>query len=220
MHLKHILFILFLDLLLKKNITVIDKNKQRITEWFALHAIVNLITFILCIPSVIYTIFSPSTSSNINLYSNSYANSSEAMCLCIWMHIYHCFAYKLTKDDILHHFLFVTLLAVPGYYYNWGIIGNCQLFFMNGLPGCIIYTLLVLQRCGLMLEVNEKNVSAYTNLCLRTPGILFSSLVLTYSFFNGLVDVPSWAVWLQIVLSPLNAIYYAHQSYVRAFTRC
>ena len=63
----------------------------------------------------------------------------------------------------------------------------------------------------------EKVVSAYTNLCLRTPGILFSSSVLTYSFFNGLVDVPAWAVYLQVILSPFNAIYYAHQSYVRAF---
>ena len=214
---KHIFFILFLDLFLKKNINARDKNKQRTTEWFALHAVVNLITFMSCIPAVVYTVLEPSTSSNSELYSKSYASSSEPMCLCIWMHVYHCFGYKLTKDDILHHFVFVTLLAFPGYYYNWGIIGNCQLFFINGLPGCIIYTLLVLQRCGLMLGVNEKVVSAYTNLCLRTPGILFSSSVLTYSFFNGLVDVPAWAVYLQVILSPFNAIYYAHQSYVRAF---
>jgi hypothetical protein len=155
--------------------------------------------------------------------SSSYEYQKElgitkfSMCLSIWIHIYHALFYNLSKEDLFHHIIFATLLPVPGYIYDWGTISNCNLFFICGLPGGMIYALLTLQKCGYLLKLNEPYFSMVINVFLRCPGILACSIVLSYNLWNGNVNVPLPFTIIQILLCPFNAIYYTNQSIRRCY---
>ncbi len=194
----------------------LDSNKKKQVRWFGTHAIVNFIISYNTFMSVYYTFSNIEKSSNYE-YQKELGITKFAMCLSIWIHIYHALFYNLSKEDLFHHIFFATLLPIPGYIYDWGTVSNCNLFFICGLPGGLIYALLTLQKCGYLLKYKEPYVSMIINVCLRCPGIIVSSMVLSYNLWNGNVNVPLPFTILQIVLCPFNAVYYSHQSIKRFY---
>jgi len=138
--------------------------------------------------------------------------SEASITLVLWLHLYHTVFYSLTWDDMFHHGLFAILLAGTGGYYEWGYISNAQLFFICGLPGGIIYGMLALRRC-FWTSLNEPFVSALVNMLLRCPGILTCTWCFLMTLHHGRSPIaPSWAVFLQLTLSPINGIYYGVES--------
>ena len=137
------------------------------------------------------------------------------MCIILWIHFYHVVFFKLTNEDMFHHVLFVSLLPLPGYVYDWGILKNCLAFFICGFPGALIYTLLVFQKCGYFINIKEEKFSAFVNIFIRTPGILISAIILYKCYINGVCLAPTWAVVLQFIIGPFNAVYYTKQSIER-----
>jgi hypothetical protein len=200
-----------LSLFVKPN----NLSKLYHVRWFAVHAIINLIISINTCTSVYKTIQNPSHAADVKLFENTFENRKFPMCLVLWLHLYHVVFYPLSSQDVFHHFLFVTLLPIPGYVFDWGIIGNCNLFFICGSPGFLIYLLLTMQKCGMFLTIDEPRFSAFVNILFRCPGIILSSMVLLQNTISGVCTAPIIAILIQISIGCFNAVYYAHQSMER-----
>ena len=192
----------------------VNPDKKNQVVWFGTHAIVNFTISWYTFMSVYYTFSNPQKSGDFE-YQKQLGISKFPMCLSIWIHIYHAVFYNLSQEDMFHHTVFVTLLPVPGYIYDWGIISNCNLFFICGLPGGLIYTLLTLQKCGYLLKWNEPYLSMVINTTIRCPGILASSIILFFHMYNNRLNVPIQFIIIQLLLCPINAIYYSRQSIKR-----
>lgn len=128
--------------------------------------------------------------------------------------MYHVVAYRMRFEDAWHHFVFVPTIGLPGYLYDWAAFGNLQLFFICGIPGMVIYAVLVSQRVG-RVRFDEPLLSAAINICVRAPGILAANALLCHAIWNDAIHPPRIAWALQLTLAPTNAIYYAHQSWSR-----
>lgn len=192
----------------------LNSYKRKQITWFSIHAFVNFVISYYSFTCVYYTLLYPEKSTQYE-YQKELKITKFPMCLSIWIHIYHALFYNLSNEDLFHHVLFATLLPVPGYIYDWGIISNCNLFFICGLPGGLIYMLLAFQKCGYFLNVNEPYFSMIVNVFIRCPGILISSTILCYNLYIDNIDVPLLFSLIQVVLCPFNAIYYTHQSVIR-----
>lgn len=189
-----------------------DDSKKELVKWFSTHAMINIIISYWTYKAVYMTFEYPLLSYKVDEYVNEDENSRLPICLSLWIHIYHVLFYDLSKEDIFHHLMFVSLLTVPGYYYEWGIVRNCNLFFICGLPGGLIYALLTLQKCGYFKHVNEKYFSAFMNIVIRCPGCLFCTAIMLICFIKKEYGANTIAFLIQLILTPFNAIYYMIQS--------
>lgn len=180
------------------------------TRWFVEHAIVNYLLAALTTPHLASSVARP----HVALDVAHHGDTRFALCLSVWLHAYHVAFFGLTFHDAVHHAVFVTALAVPGFLWQWGGLGPTQCFFICGLPGASIYTLLAARRMGHCAHVDEPQFSYMINMYLRMPGILMCTLIFLYVACNGhvLPDAPVWACVLQLTLSPINAVYYTAQS--------
>ena len=195
-----------------------DRNIQ--TQWFLVHAIVNLDICRLTYGTLYEVLKDPMHSMDADFHADSPLSSQTPMGLVLVLHVYHMLLYKLSKDDVFHHLLFITFLTLPGFVYRWGILGNFQGFFMCGLPGGMIYALLALQRIGYLKRVNEPHFSMVMNAYVRLPGVICSTSIALSILISGMaIDVPYIFFYLQLLLAPFNAIYYAHQSVQRSRRR-
>jgi hypothetical protein len=200
--------------ILSRGITYNIYYKKEYIRWFFVHAIVNLLITVHTTHSLFATLSNPLESLNPFLHKGE---TEFPMCLALWLHFYHIVCYKLSKEDIFHHALFCSLLTLPGYYYEWGVLGNFGLFFICGLPGGLIYLLLFLQKIGFLVYIREPVFSAYINTFVRAPGILIANFIILISLLRGSVyHSPLWAMLIQLIFGPFNAIYYANQSIKRA----
>ena len=116
--------------------------------------------------------------------------------------------FSLSSTDYFHHLLFFPTLSFPGQYYSWGSLSNCNAMFVMGLPGCIDYFLLGLVKIGYVHKHTEKKVNAFLNTWIRAPGVLFSATLLYQAYIEGKIMAPSWAIGIQLVLAPFNALYF------------
>ena len=180
------------------------------TRWFFVHFVVNSIIFVFTIPHVLAAFFDIANLSQGETYAQKFP-----IVLALWVHLYHFLFFKMTKEDVFHHLVFIPTIALPGYMYDWAGIGNIQLFFICGFPGGVIYLVLFLQKTS-SLYLNEPKISAIMNVCCRMPGVLIANGLLVHAYRNDHVSPPLWAFLLQVVLAPMNSIYYARQSYKRA----
>ena len=193
--------------------------KRETTCWLYEHALVNAVVACLAAPGLWATARAPLASLDARA-----SVDPLPLRLALWLHVYHVLFYALTWADALHHGVFVTLLAAPGGYYAWGHLANAQLFFMCGLPGALLYALVVAQRLGRCTRVREPTVTALVNVGLRAPGILcctctFARVLLATEERAPQPHAPAWAVALQVSLAPANAIYYGVTSVRRAAKR-
>ena len=141
--------------------------------------------------------------------------SAVPITLTVALHAWHVAAYDLSSDDKFHHALFMPLIGIPGCLWDWGSCGNAQLWFMSGAPGGLIYTMSALQKCDLVLWVNEAAFTGIMTSLVRLPGALLACTQLLLALHGGQIHVPTLAVILQLTLSPFNAMYYAHHTLSR-----
>lgn len=180
-----------------------DAPKLQHTRWCALHAMGNAL--------ITWTAASALWVTPVRALRPGWERFPVTF--AIQMHAYHALAYPLSPDDRMHHLVFAFVLGVPSYVYSTTATA-AMLVFLSGLPGGLIYALVALRRCGRLAWVPEPRFSAAVNLGLRAPGILWVTARVL------LIEpriVPLWVWWMQLVLPVINAVYYGHQSAVRAW---
>jgi hypothetical protein len=97
-----------------------------------------------------------------------------ALELVFALHFYHIIRYwqKFRYDDWLHHILMIGIGLPIGWVMDSNSLLGYSLFFMTGLPGGIDYALLFLVRNGWMQKETEKNINAWLNTWIRSPGCI------------------------------------------------
>jgi hypothetical protein len=93
------------------------------------------------------------------------------------LHFYHMLTYhkKMRFDDWLHHGLMVGVaLPLTELVPASTILGH-SMFFINGLPGMIDYSLLFLNRNHLISKYTEKKVNWLLNTWIRCPGCVMTT---------------------------------------------
>lgn len=187
-----------------------DPSKVMHTRWCLVHAMANVCVGVLAFPGLCRTIsLAPDALDPVNGRLVSFA---------IGLHIYHAVFYTLSSDDRFHHILFALGLGLPSWMFATDAV-HAMLWFLSGVPGAIIYTVIFLRRRG-AVEWNEPVISACVNVGLRAPGVVvcliqFMRLVLR----DAARRIPWWVVMMQISLPTLNAVYYTHQSIRRCASR-
>ena len=141
----------------------VDNEKSR---WFLLHSIGNIWCITSCYKEILMGFTHPE-----NLYSTP--TTFEGYHIAIALHAYHCIAYKLTKDDIFHHIVFMVFGAGYTIMMQPYIISSMPLLTLNGIPGAIDYTLLFFVKQGVVEKSTEKYVNALLNSWFRNPVSIF-----------------------------------------------
>lgn len=110
-------------------------RKRHESTWFLMHAFVNAIIAWQTFPCVVALLTHPSS-----LYQSPHPliGGRFPICLAINVHVYHMAMFEMRREDLLHHGVFLPTIAIPGYLFHWGDVGNLQLFFICGLPGFVI----------------------------------------------------------------------------------
>lgn len=195
--------ILCFDLLARHSIPVSDKAKH--TRWCLVHALGNAVVSITAIQDVLLV------SSNPWAHAMEQSETITPVSMALMLHLYHALFYTMPFDDLMHHMLFALIMGTPSYLYA-NRVNNMMLFFLSGLPGSVIYLVIVFRRLG-YFTLNERCISYYINVYLRTPGILWTCACVLLHGVDG--SVPVAILMLQVALSSTNAIYYALQSKAR-----
>jgi hypothetical protein len=128
------------------------------------------------------------------------------------VHLYHVLMFKLSKDELFHHALFLPLVGGPGQWYHWGALRSTLSFGISGLPGGIDYAMLVAVKGGHVSRERQKRVSAAVNLWLRAPLIVLEAGVhyLAWRYGNTVVPLPINAMVGGLAF--FNALYYMDSS--------
>lgn len=226
-HATSLLIIVFCDLIAysitnrhlspgKKHLRARDYFETNI-RWFMIHAMINMIIFILSLPGFFALLNSPfeafaSDGKEEFLFSST---SKWPLTLTVWLHFYHILGkFKVSNEDWFHHLIFISTLAFPGMIYDWGCFANYFAVFVCGFPGAMDYFLLSMQKMGYLDSWNQKRISANLNVWMRMPGVIFGIGIGYVLFRKKMYTVPSWALFLQLFLMPLNAVYYSKQSVI------
>lgn len=132
------------------------------------------------------------------------------------LHIYHIIWYfkKLRFDDWLHHILMVGVALPLTIYIPPSNITLHSFFFINGLPGCIDYFLLFLNRNNIISTYFEKRINCLLNLWIRCPGCIMNITLIIVTMIR-LYDTLSLyniiALYIIIITIYWNGIYFMNQ---------
>eukprot|EP00038_Savillea_parva_P006799 m.165933 g.165933 ORF g.165933 m.165933 type:complete len:332 (-) comp12622_c0_seq1:217-1212(-) len=198
-------------------------------RWFNVHAFANGLTVIGAIPAMILWIKqplgvvnpagqeSPDPMGENWLHPDVllHPSSDWPVLMIIAVHTYHCLGFKLSQQDIFHHFLFVPTLGVGGGMLTpWGPIRNCLAFFISGLPGGIDYVMLVLLKNGLTDKLTCKRLSSKLNVWLRGPGcgVLLPATIYASYTEGVLPDDIKYRSLLLGFFACYNGLYYMEMS--------
>lgn len=210
-------FCLLFLYLLDSMILFYDKYINNTARWFLLHAVVNFIISFLCIPGMQLFLQDPLSSLVREVDENCiYCGTSRwPLTFAVCLHIYHCIGkFKLKKEDIFHHVVFLPTLAVPGMVLDWGCFGNWLVFFVCGVPGGVDYTILGFQKLEMMKCLNQKRISANMNIWVRLPGIIFAIGIAYVLFVEERYRVPRIPLMIQLIFMPFNVLHYGKQSVI------
>lgn len=143
--------------------------------------------------------------------------SRDASIFAVSVHVYHAVAFALTWEDRFHHTIFAGIMGGLTASYP-SHASNAALLFLSGLPGGLIYFLLVARRCGHLRFVNEPLFSAFVNIFVRLLGIVVCLICFVYGLLSeSQTRHPPLSIGvLQFILCLGNGLYYTHQSVVRA----
>lgn len=149
-------------------------------RYYLLHTICNFFVTLLTFNDLMFTYF------NFINFIN-YPMNVRAAVIAFSLHIYHIIWYfkKLRFDDWLHHILSVGIALPLTLFSAAGSLLGHSLFYLTGLPGCIDYFLLFLNRNGYIQKITEKRINNFLNLWLRCPGCI-AHTTLTVVGFNML----------------------------------
>lgn len=178
-------------------------------RYFALHVVANAVTAVAAFPDVVRGITGDPRTAFSGPSHTMVANSMVAA-----IHLYHCVAFPLRREDIVHHLTFVSILcglAIPLKQVD-GIGNNFGCFFLSGVPGGIIYANLVAVAHGLMDKMTEKKLAATINVWLRGPSMVVYAFLGWASFINGNVTTGPLALLICVLLHFTNGQYYSQQA--------
>jgi len=131
------------------------------------------------------------------------------------LHFYHIARYwrKFRFDDWLHHILMIGIALPIGWIADSRSLLGYSLFFTTGLPGGIDYALLCLTRNNLLNKTTEKNINAWLNTWIRSPGcISHATLTLMLISIESIMFSQMW--WYGIIVASLtfwNGQYFMRQ---------
>ena len=187
------------------------------TRWFAAHAAVNAVLAAWTVPALVAVAADPWRALDAGTHAGRMSGSAHVMRTVVALHVYHAVAYPMSAADVFHHAVFVGLLAVPGCAWDWGALGNAQVFFVCGLPGGVTYALLAARARFPSAAAREPAWTAWLTTRVRLPGALACQALLALLVVAGAPRaVPAWAAAVQVGLGAANAVYYAVASTARA----
>jgi hypothetical protein len=179
-------------------------------RYFALHAIVNAIVCVAAWPDFAKVL----TKGYVGFIGPTWTMVANSVIASI--HIYHCLAFKLTMEDIMHHAVFVTVLcglAVP-YKHVGGALNNFGCFVLSGLPGGVDYIMLVCVKHGFMDKLTEKKWNATVQSWFRSPMMA----IYAFNAFQLHWHAADRAAFSPIILAVvgglhiLNGVHYSNQA--------
>ena len=176
------------------------------TIYFLLHFIVNCINTYYLIP-LIYHISVDPVGKYIFLYE--WRELDIIYPLIIGLHTFHLVhnVNKIYYDEIIHHILthifwyFITYTQNP--FYIAPIIAMC------GIPGCITYFLLFLQKYNIVSRNTEKKINMFLNIWLRGPlCIIFGTLL----YIQGCITETDifYETLFMVLFTFINGIHFMH----------
>jgi hypothetical protein len=182
-------------------------------RWFLLHGTINILIAILAIPGIIHILQNPLEAMMVDQTDAIFSASSKySLALVVSLHIYHCVAFQLSREDRFHHILFLPTLAFTGFYYDWGCMGNWLVFYVCGIPGAIDYFILAFKKMNYLQRLNQKRISANVNIWFRIPGILFAIGISYVIFVESKFKVPIAIFAIQCIFMPFNVLFYGKQA--------
>jgi len=129
------------------------------------------------------------------------------------LHIYHMLMYrkKMRFDDWLHHGLMVGVaLPLTEFVPPSAILGH-SMFFINGLPGMIDYSLLFLTRNNYIEKHTEKQVNRLLNIWVRCPGCVMTTGFILMNIRNTMSIQQKIASFAMAGCVYWNGIYFMDQ---------
>src|SRR3989338_10033868 len=187
------------------------ESKERAGKWYLCHAIINLCITVTAFPDLWEMIVRPSLG-----LTNMKICSVYPLALNQALHLYHCLVYfaDLTWLDVLHH-LIMTFIAVPLVFIQDGsLLINASHVFVTGFPGAVSYMALSAYCLGFISRSAEKLISRWTNLWIRSPGLLFCVCFahiqahFIHDALNSIPLVQFCALYLNLFIYYWNAQYF------------
>ena len=132
------------------------------------------------------------------------------------LHLYHIIWYykKLRFDDWMHHILMVGVALPLTECIPSSNITLHSFFFINGLPGCIDYFLLFLNRNNIVSIIFEKKVNNFLNLWIRCPGCIMNITLIISNIVFYYDTLPLYSIIAMcIIICTIywNGIYFMNQ---------
>lgn len=175
--------------------------------WFGMHILVNLVVSWFAFPSLVRTLRGDARIATVH----SMGNDQTPVILALLLHVYHSIVFRLSNDDLLHHILFVLVMGTPSLIYTNDAV-NATLFSISGIPGAIIYSVIIVRRLGYK-RISEPHVSVLVNVLIRLPLVIWVNT----SYLSCAPPRPPMTVVIsQVILSTSNALGYSVQAIVRA----
>lgn len=143
--------------------------------WYLIHSISNIYITYLCLEPISYILHDP-------IYH--LINPTKyyiTTILIIFLHLYHILFFNCTKDDLFHHYIFVSIGSITIFYFENGYFSAFAHFFVCGFPGAIDYFFLFLYQFGCIYKETRLKVAMFLNVWIRSPGL---SIVATFSIIN------------------------------------
>lgn len=179
------------------------------THWWLMHILCNVIVASMVWSDMMVILDSPQKGADIT--------SRDASIFAVSVHVYHAVAFPLTREDRFHHTTFAGIMGGLTASYP-SHASNAALLFLSGIPGGLIYFLLVARRCGYLRLVNEPLFSAFVNIFVRLLGIVMCLICFVYGILSeSQTRHPPLSIGVpQFILCLGNGLYYTHQSVMRA----
>ena len=129
------------------------------------------------------------------------------------LHFYHMIMYykKMRFDDWLHHGLMVGVALPLTEIVPASTILSHSMFFINGLPGMIDYSLLALTRNNYIEKHTEKRVNRLLNIWVRCPGCVMTTGFILMNIKNTMSIQQKIASFVMAGCVYWNGIYFMDQ---------
>jgi len=179
-------------------------------RYFALHACANAVSAWASFPDLYRALTNDPRRAFSGPSQSMLANSAVAA-----IHLYHIMAFKLRREDIVHHAVFVIILsglAIP-YKQVGGAANNFGCFFLSGFPGGVDFVLLTLVAQGIIAKRTEKRLNRHINVWIRGPSMSCYMLLGWVSYMHDIHrQYSEWILLLIVALHFVNGQYYMAQA--------
>lgn len=176
------------------------------SRWFFIHSYGNAIISFICLVNLFPLYNKPAK------ILDNYKESNNTTILISILHIYHILFFECNKQDLFHHIAFVFIGNIIKFYYSIGYTIYFYQLFICGIPGCVDYFILGLQRLKFISKKKRILIANELNVWIRAPGLISSNTLMSIYFFKHLEL--STALLYSVVcyfFTSFNGIYYMRQ---------